>query len=149
MDANRNGAASSKTWAARNSEKDLDSKPDYSDAAPDDGGMQLAEHPASNGDYLSDIHSDVLNRYKAAEGLRQKVESQHGIAWKELAWALQRLLPAEFEDANNYAFKVLVRFVLDQTYGPEGSAWESYRNEQAERNKDGSAPVYARALKKG
>lgn len=146
VDANRNGSASPNTWASNNAGKPLTADQQEPEPNPHDGSIEGAEQPSDSSDYLSDINSDVLEKFQADENLRRQVESEEGMAWKELAWALERMLPDDFEDANTHAFKVLVRFVLDETYGPEKEAWESYRNDNAKPNKDGSAPVFARAI---
>ena len=60
----------------------------------------------------------------------QKLGSEDGMPWGGVIAALKNHLPESLDDRDQFAYN-LVATALNNIFGPQGQAWESYRHPQS------------------
>jgi hypothetical protein len=94
--------------------------------------LSAPEPPEEGGvDVLRRIEHETIAALRKEEKLIAKLQSPSGAAWGEVKATLLKHLPPTLDDADTVAYH-LVRKAMTEMFGPQGTAWESYKN--PERN---------------
>ena len=78
-------------------------------------------------DVKASIESQVIDRLRSENALIEKLESEDGIAWGTVKAFFEEHLPQQLDDRGQLAYR-LVKRSMDQIYGAQDQAWESFRN---------------------
>lgn len=90
--------------------------------------LTASEPPEEGGvDVLRRIEKEAIAALRKEEKLMAKLQSPGGAAWGEVKHTLLRFLPQALDDADTVAYH-LVRKAMIEIYGPQNTAWESYKN---------------------
>ena len=113
---------------------------------------QYVEEPDSSGfapapDLLRDTEGVAIETFRNDDELQKKLASEEGVPWGELNTYFEGLLPAEWDDLRERAYRFVAK-AMTELYGPQESGWEAYRNEKRSPTKSGKYPMYVRVIPK-
>ncbi len=80
-------------------------------------------------DVIGQIESKAIEALRGDSKLMSKIDSAEGAAWGSIKAFLLEQLPQHLDDRSNAAYH-LVRKAMNQIFGQQGVAWESYKNPQ-------------------
>lgn len=113
---------------------------------------QYVKEPDSSGfapapDLLRDTEGAAIESFRNDAELQKKLASEEGVPWGELNTYFEALLPAEWDDLRERAYRFVAQ-AMTELYGPQESGWEAYRNEKRSPTKGGKYPMYVRVIQK-
>ena len=85
------------------------------------------EDPADSIDVMATIEDRVIDALRADNDLMTKLGSSEGVAWGTIKAFLLKHLPEHLDDRGQFAFNLIPK-ALNSIFGPQNSAWESYKN---------------------
>ena len=83
-------------------------------------------------DMMARIENETIEALRADEQTMQKLRSEDGMPWGGVIAALKNHLPESLDDRDQFAYN-LVATALNNIFGPQGQAWESYRHPQSSK----------------
>ena len=78
-------------------------------------------------DIMAGIEAEAVNALRADKGLMTKLESDEGAAWGKVKAFFLEKLPEHLDDRDDLAYQ-LVKKAMDNIFGTQGHAWETFRN---------------------
>jgi hypothetical protein len=80
-------------------------------------------------DVLRQMDSRAIAALREDVKLMERIRSETGVAWGSLRAFFLEQLPEQVDDRGTVAYH-LVRKAMDEIFGPQNQAWESYKNPQ-------------------
>src|SRR5690606_20500457 len=99
----------------------------------EDGAEEEEEGSTQGHDAFAVLEQRSIDKVKANEALMARIRSNMGAAWGTIKAALRDALPDHVDDKDGMAYHLVPKF-MDQSFGPHGEAWESYKNAQRNYN---------------
>ena len=78
-------------------------------------------------DVLETAKAAAIKSLRSDNQMMSKMNGPDGVAWGSIRAALLMHLSERLDDRDGIAFR-LVKTAMDQIFGPQGEAWESYKN---------------------
>ena len=88
--------------------------------------VEMEEEPEPV-DVMEGINYRVINELRSDVHLMTKLESSDGAAWGSVKAFFTEHLPEYLDDRDNLAYR-LVKKAMDEIFGPQYQAWESFKN---------------------
>ncbi len=101
------------------------------DPAPTDTDEEVNVDTEEAGqDMMARIENETIEALRVDEQTMQKLRSEDGMPWGGVIAALKNHLPESLDDRDQFAYN-LVATALNNIFGPQSQAWESYRHPQS------------------
>lgn len=84
-------------------------------------------------DVMGVIEQRAIQALQADMEIMGKVSSAHGMAWGSLKAFLLEQLPEHLDDRDGAAYRLVAK-ALNEIFGPQDTAWESYRYQRGDRH---------------
>lgn len=78
-------------------------------------------------DVMADINSRIIDKLRTDKRLMTKFESDNGAAWGSVKAFILDHLPEHLDDRDNLAYR-LVKKAMDEIFGRQDEAWETFKN---------------------
>lgn len=107
----------------RDVQTDLTGTADITTSPAQDEPGEEAEHV----DIMAGIESRAINALRSDPGLMEKLESTDGAAWGAVKAFFLEQLPEHLDDRDQLAYQ-LVKKAMDEIFGEQDQAWETFKN---------------------
>ena len=83
--------------------------------------------PEDSVDLLASMEQKAIAALRADESLMTRIRSSNGAAWGSIKAFLMNQLPDHVDDRDTISYH-MVRKAMNEVFGPQNEAWESYKN---------------------
>lgn len=96
-------------------------------AKPRTEGGEQPEVETEAVDVMASIERQAIQALRDDASLKAKIESSDGAAWGSIKAFFRDQLPAELDDSDQLAYQLVAK-AMNQIYGGQDVAWETFRN---------------------